>query len=52
MQSNSLSGGISGTTGLTEMVHLSKFAEFCKEMNANAAYVVTHGGKMKNVNEC
>ncbi len=31
------------------MVHLSKFAEFCEEMNANDAYVVTLWGKMTNV---
>ncbi len=32
---------ISGTTGLTMMVDLSKFAEFCMETSANAPRVVT-----------
>ena len=56
MQSNPLSGGYLRnycSTGLTVMVHLSKFAESCKEVNANdAAYVVTLWEKMKNVDKC
>ena len=44
-------GDISGTTGLTAMVHLSKFAEFYKEISANAAKVVTLCEKMKNVHK-
>ena len=40
MQSNKLSGGISGTTGPTEVVHLSKFTEFRKESNGIVPFVV------------
>ncbi len=44
-------GNISGTTGLTVIIHLSKF-EFCKETGANAAKVATLWGKMINVDKC
>ena len=33
-------GGISRSTGLTEMIHLSKFAGFRKEFNENILQVI------------
>ncbi len=36
-------GGISGTMGLTEVVHLLKFAGFCQEINENVFCVVKMG---------
>ena len=41
-------GPISGTTGPTEMVHLSKFAEFYKESNQNILKTVASNNSCSN----